>query len=101
MLGLKIGSIGIDPVHGGHDTGAVGPTCLMEKDLCLDVALRLGQIIKLRLPGAGVIFTRTEDKFMALEKRTNIANAKKAELFLSIHATARPYEAATALSTEY
>ena len=100
-LGLKIGSIVIDPGHGGHDTGAVGPTGLMEKDLCLDVALRLGQIIKLRLPGAEVIFTRTDDKFMALEKRTNIANEKKAELFLSIHANSSPYDAARGVETYY
>ncbi len=100
-LGLKIGSIVIDPGHGGRDTGAVGPTGLMEKDLCLDVALRLGQIIKLRLPGAEVIFTRTDDKFMPLEKRTNIANEKKAELFLSIHANSSPYDAARGVETYY
>ncbi len=100
-LGLKIGSIVIDPGHGGHDTGAVGPTGLMEKDLCLDVALRLGQIIKLRLPGAEVIFTRTDDMFIPLEKRTNIANAKKADLFLSIHANSSPYDAARGVETYY
>jgi len=98
---LKIGSIVIDPGHGGHDTGAVGPTGLMEKDLCLDVALRLGQIIKLRLPGAEVIFTRTDDMFIPLEKRTNIANAKKADLFLSIHANSSPYDAARGVETYY
>src|SRR5262249_54852456 len=51
-LGLKIGRIVIDAGHGGHDTGTIGPTGLMEKDLCLDVALRLGKIIQQRLPGA-------------------------------------------------
>ena len=51
-LGFKIGRIVIDAGHGGHDTGTIGPTGLMEKDLCLDVALRLGKIIKQRLPGA-------------------------------------------------
>jgi len=100
-LGLRIGSIVIDPGHGGHDTGAVGPTGLMEKDLCLDVALRLGQIIKLRLPGAEVIFTRTDDLFIPLEKRTNIANEKKADLFLSIHANSSPYDAARGVETYY
>ena len=100
-LGLKIGSIVIDPGHGGHDAGAVGPTGLMEKDLCLDVALRLGQIIKLRLPGTEVIFTRTDDTFIPLEKRTNIANEKKADLFLSIHANSSPFDAARGVETYY
>jgi N-acetylmuramoyl-L-alanine amidase len=100
-LGLKIGSIVIDPGHGGHDTGAVGPTGLMEKDLCLDVALRFGQIIKQRLPGAEVVFTRTDDTFIPLEKRTNIANEKKADLFLSIHANSNPYDAARGVETYY
>src|SRR5439155_22284372 len=55
-LGLKIGRIVIDAGHGGHDTGTSGATGLMEKDLCLDVALRLGKIIQQRLPGADVVF---------------------------------------------
>src|SRR5439155_5602806 len=59
-LGLKIGRIVIDAGHGGHDTGTIGPTGLMEKDLCLDVALRLGKIIEQRLPGADVLYTRSE-----------------------------------------
>src|SRR6266850_1454052 len=62
-LGLKIGRIVIDAGHGGHDTGTIGPTGLMEKDLCLDVALRLGKIIQQRLPGAEVVFTRADDTF--------------------------------------
>jgi N-acetylmuramoyl-L-alanine amidase len=100
-LGLKIGSIVIDPGHGGHDTGAVGPTGLMEKDLCLDVALRFGHIIKQRLPGTEVVFTRTDDTFIPLEKRTSIANEKKADLFLSIHANSSPYDAARGVETYY
>jgi N-acetylmuramoyl-L-alanine amidase len=100
-LGLKIGSIVIDPGHGGRDTGAIGPTGLAEKDLCLDVARRLGKLIKERLPGAEVIFTRTDDSFVPLEKRTDIANEKKADLFLSIHANASPYDAARGVETYY
>src|SRR6266567_6203309 len=84
-LGLKIGRIVIDPGHGGHDTGTIGPTGLMEKDLCLDVALRLGKIIEQRLPGADVIYTRSDDTFVPLEERTSIANQAKADLFISIH----------------
>src|SRR6202171_1928068 len=69
-LGLKIGRIVIDAGHGGHDTGTIGPTGLMEKDLCLDVALRLGKIIRQRLPGAEVVFTRSDDSFIPLAERT-------------------------------
>src|SRR5579883_2809258 len=64
VLGLKIGRIVIDPGHGGHDTGTIGPTGLMEKDLCLDVALRLEKIIQQRLPGAEVLLTRSDDTFI-------------------------------------
>src|SRR5258708_22257373 len=85
-LGLKIGRIVIDAGHGGHDTGTIGPTGLMEKDLCLDVALRLGEMIEHRLPGADVVYTRSDDTFVPLEERTNIANQAKADLFISIHA---------------
>ncbi len=81
-LGLKIGRIVIDAGHGGHDTGTIGPTGLMEKDLCLDVALRLGKIIQQRLPGADVIYTRSDDTFIPLEERTHIANEAKADLFI-------------------
>src|SRR5208282_3076574 len=82
-LGLKIGRIVIDAGHGGHDTGTIGPTGLMEKDLCLDVALRLGKIIQQRLPGADIVYTRSDDTFIPLEERTNIANQAKADLFIS------------------
>ncbi len=100
-LGLKIGSIVIDPGHGGQDTGTKGPTGLVEKDLCLDVALRLGRIIEQHLPGAEVIFTRTDDTFIPLEDRTNIANKMKADLFLSIHANWSRYNAARGVETYY
>ena len=62
-LGLKISRIVIDAGHGGHDTGTIGPHGLMEKDLCLDVALRLGQQIEEKLPGAEVVYTRKDDTF--------------------------------------
>ena len=84
-LGLKIDRVVIDPGHGGHDTGTIGPTGLMEKDLVLDVARRLGVLVTARL-GSEVVFTRSDDTFIPLEERTRIANEKKADLFLSIHA---------------
>jgi N-acetylmuramoyl-L-alanine amidase len=100
-LGLKIGRIVIDAGHGGHDTGTIGPTGLMEKDLCLDVALRLGKIIEQKLPGAEVVYTRSDDTFIPLEERTNIANQAKADLFISIHANSSPDHAARGIETYY
>ncbi len=100
-LGLKIGRIVIDPGHGGHDTGTIGPTGLMEKDLCLDVALRLGKIIEQRLPGADVVYTRSDDTFVPLEERTSIANQAKADLFISIHANSSRDHAARGIETYY
>jgi N-acetylmuramoyl-L-alanine amidase len=100
-LGLKIGRIVIDAGHGGHDTGTIGPTGLMEKDLCLDVALRLGKIIQQRLPGAEVVYTRADDTFIPLEERTNIANQAKADLFISIHANSSQDHGARGIETYY
>jgi N-acetylmuramoyl-L-alanine amidase len=85
-LGLKINRIAIDAGHGGYDTGTIGPSGLMEKDLCLDVALRLGRMIKENIPGAEVIYTRTDDRYIPLEERTSIANEGQADLLISIHA---------------
>lgn len=100
-LGLKIGRIVIDPGHGGHDTGTIGPHGLMEKDLCLDVALRLGRLIEQKLPGAEVIYTRKDDTFIPLEQRTAIANDAKADLFISIHANSSHDHEARGIETYY
>jgi N-acetylmuramoyl-L-alanine amidase len=85
-LGLKINRIAIDPGHGGYDTGTIGPHGLLEKNLCLDVALRLGQLIDENIPGAEVFYTRKDDRHVPLEERTAIANRANADLFISIHA---------------
>jgi N-acetylmuramoyl-L-alanine amidase len=100
-LGLKIGRIVIDPGHGGHDTGTIGPHGLMEKDLCLDVALRLGHLIEQKLPGAEVVYTRKDDTFIPLEQRTAIANDAKADLFISIHANSSHDHEARGIETYY
>jgi N-acetylmuramoyl-L-alanine amidase len=100
-LGLKISRIVIDPGHGGHDTGTIGPHGLMEKDLCLDVALRLGREIEEKLPGAEVIYTRKDDTFIPLEERTAIANEAKADLFISVHANSSHDAAARGIETYY
>jgi N-acetylmuramoyl-L-alanine amidase len=100
-LGLKISRIVIDAGHGGHDTGTIGPHGLMEKDLCLDVALRLGALIQQKLPGAEVFYTRKDDTFVPLEDRTKIANEAKADLFISIHANSSPDPSARGVETYY
>lgn len=84
-LGLKVGRIVIDAGHGGHDQGTRGPRGLLEKELVLDVAQRVGKLIERRL-NTEVIYTRSDDTFVPLEGRTAIANQNKADLFLSIHA---------------
>jgi N-acetylmuramoyl-L-alanine amidase len=100
-LGLKIGRIVIDAGHGGHDTGTIGATGLMEKDLCLDVALRLGKLIQQKLPNAEIVYTRSDDTFIPLEERTHIANEAKADLFISIHANSSPDHGARGVETYY
>lgn len=99
-LGLKVGRVVIDPGHGGHDHGSTGPGGLMEKELVLDVAQRLGKLIEERL-GSEVIFTRNDDTFIALEDRTELANEKHADLFLSIHANSSPYPSVSGVETYY
>jgi N-acetylmuramoyl-L-alanine amidase len=85
QLGLGARTIVIDAGHGGHDPGSIGRGGLQEKDLVLDVALRLQKRVKAEL-GAEVIMTRASDVFIPLEERTAIANSRGADLFLSIHA---------------
>jgi N-acetylmuramoyl-L-alanine amidase len=100
-LGLKIGRIVIDPGHGGHDTGTIGPTGLMEKDLCLDVALRLGRLIERSLPSAEIVYTRQDDRYVGLEQRTAIANDARADLFISIHANSSDDVRVSGIETYY
>lgn len=100
VFGLKLGRVVIDAGHGGHDTGTIGPNGLMEKDLVLDIALRLGKLISKTL-GADVVYTRSGDVFVPLEDRTKIANDQKADLFISIHANSSPEAGATGVETYY
>ncbi len=99
-LGLKINRIVIDAGHGGHDSGTIGVDGLEEKDVVLDVALRLGKLLHDRL-GAEVIYTRADDTFIPLETRTAIANKAQADLFLSIHANSSPEPSARGVETYY
>jgi N-acetylmuramoyl-L-alanine amidase len=99
-LGLKIGRIVIDAGHGGHDTGTIGPNGMREKDLVLDVALKLGKLLEDRL-GAEVVYTRDDDTFIPLETRTAIANQQQADLFISIHANSSDDPSARGVETYY
>jgi len=99
-LGLKIGKIVIDPGHGGHDTGTIGPNGFYEKDLVLDVSKRLGKLLESRL-GAQVVFTRRDDTFIPLETRTSIANQEQADLFVSVHANSSHDPDARGVETYY
>jgi N-acetylmuramoyl-L-alanine amidase/type II secretory pathway predicted ATPase ExeA len=100
-LGLKVNRIAIDAGHGGSDTGTTGPRGLLEKNLCLDVALRLGRLIEENIPNAEVIYTRKDDRYVALEERTAIANAANADLFISIHANSSESRATRGVETYY
>jgi N-acetylmuramoyl-L-alanine amidase len=99
-LGLKVGRIVIDAGHGGHDSGTLGVDGIEEKDVVLDVALRLGKLLHDRL-GSEIIYTRSDDTFIPLETRTAIANKAQADLFLSIHANSSSDASARGVETYY
>ena len=90
----------LDAGHGGWDLGTVGKQGLLEKDLVLDIACRLGALLERRL-GAQVVYTRKDDSYVALEKRSEIANLSEADLFLSIHANYSDYSSARGVETYY
>jgi N-acetylmuramoyl-L-alanine amidase len=92
--------IALDAGHGGWDLGTVGKHGLLEKDLVLDVVQRLGKLVESRL-GAQVIYTRADDSYVPLERRTEIANLAHADLFLSIHANYSDYPSARGVETYY
>ncbi len=83
----KIKTVVIDAGHGGHDPGCHGASN-NEKEVCLSMALKLGNLIKERYPDIKVIYTRTTDVFVELAERANIANRNNADLFICIHANA-------------
>lgn len=99
-LGLKIRRVVIDPGHGGRDEGTRGPAGLKEKDLVLDVSKRLGELVEQSI-GAEVVFTRDDDRYVPLERRTQIANEHHADLFLSIHANSSSLKIAGGVETYY
>lgn len=88
QLGLKVRRVVIDAGHGGHDTGAIGPSGIYEKDAALGMALALKE--KLEAAGLEVLLTRDDDSFVKLEDRSRIANRARGDLFVSIHCNAAP-----------
>ncbi len=86
QFGLSVRTVMIDPGHGGKDPGAQGVSGLREKDVNLRFAKELGAA--LRKKGFEVLYTRTTDVFIPLEKRTDMANSKGADLFISVHCNA-------------
>lgn len=86
QVGLKVRRVIIDPGHGGHDTGAIGPKGTREKDIVLAISLKLRD--KLQAQGIEALMTRETDRFVALEDRARFANRRKGDLFVSIHCNA-------------
>lgn len=82
-----IKTIVLDAGHGGHDSGAKGSESL-EKNIALEVVLKLGKAIEKQIPGVRIIYTRKVDVFVPLYKRIELANDNKADLFVSIHCNA-------------
>ena len=87
QLGLKVKTIAIDAGHGGHDPGAIGRSGLKEKDTTLDIAKRLGALVREQLD-CKVVMTRDSDVYIPLDDRPAIAKTKGADLFVSIHINA-------------
>ncbi|MCS7180352.1 MAG: N-acetylmuramoyl-L-alanine amidase [bacterium] len=95
----------IDPGHGGHDTGAIGTFGLKEKDVNLDVSLRLEKYLRKQLqnyPNIELYLTRKEDVFISLEDRVNMAKTLNADIFFSVHTNSSRYNKnATGFETFY
>jgi N-acetylmuramoyl-L-alanine amidase len=83
-------TIVLDAGHGGKDPGCLGKFSSVEKQVTLDITLKLGELIKKNMPDVKVIYTRNTDKFVELYDRAALANKNNADLFISIHANAGP-----------
>lgn len=96
---VAIRKVVIDAGHGGRDRGAVGAGGVLEKDVNLAIAKKLGA--ELEKQGISVVYTRTTDRFIALSRRARIANASDADLFISIHANAHRSRRINGVETYY
>lgn len=101
QFGLKVRRIVLDAGHGGHDTGAVGPSGVREKDVTLAIAKKVREKLVAALPDLEVVMTRDGDKFVELTERTKMANDAGADLFISIHANANPSRKVRGVETYY
>jgi N-acetylmuramoyl-L-alanine amidase/putative methionine-R-sulfoxide reductase with GAF domain len=90
----------VDAGHGGWDLGTVGRRGLLEKDLVLEIAQRLGKLLESRL-GTEVIYTRQDDNYIPLDERASIANQSQADLFISVHANYSDLPSARGVETYY
>ena len=90
----------VDAGHGGWDLGTVGRRGLLEKDLVLEIAQRLGKLLENRL-GSEVIYTRPDDNYIPLDDRAQIANQAQADLFISVHANYSDLPSARGVETYY
>lgn len=90
----------LDPGHGGEDKGAQGIGGILEKDIVLDIALRLEQLL-VRGLGANVRLTRRKDEFVPLALRTQMANDLEADLFISLHTNASPQHTLSGFEVYY
>lgn len=94
---FRMRTVVIDPGHGGHDPGNLGTGRYKskEKDVVLDVCMKLGELIKQEYPNIKVIYTRTTDEFVTLDSRAQVANKNDADLFISVHCNAAKSTAAS------
>lgn len=90
----------LDAGHGGWDLGTVGRQGLLEKNLVLDVTQRLAKLLQARL-GSEVVLTRTDDSYLPLEQRADLANQSQADLFVSVHANYSNSATARGVETYY
>jgi N-acetylmuramoyl-L-alanine amidase len=91
----------LDAGHGGHDSGAIGPAGVMEKEVVLDVTRRVARLMEDSGLGIKVVLSRPGDSFVALRDRTNFANKQRADLFVSIHANAHPRSVSEGVETYF
>ena len=97
---VRLRTVVIDAGHGGHDPGAISKSSKMsEKQINLDIALKLGARIEKEYPDVKVIYTRKTDRFVELAERGNIANRNHADLFISIHVNSAKNTSASGTET--